>query len=667
MKKRVLSLTLALVLCLGLIPVTVAAAEDFEIENGVLLHYSGTDTDVVIPIGTTKISDFAFAEANITSVVIPDSVTAIGTAAFYGSTLESVTIPDSVTFLGGTAFQECTQLKSATIGNGITYIEPQSFWGCSHLEMLHIGNRVEAIGASAFSRCSSLEALVIPDSVRFIGSNAFYGCTSLSKLTIPSHTVCDNSAFDECTALPSGLVPDGSSLMDILEQEERRTGDFILHGTTLTEYVGSSEDVVIPEGVTAIAPGAFYEYTKLKSVTFPKTLKSIDRTAFWDCTQLERVTFPTPDKLDPALKYIDLFALFPSGSLDEIANSPDRTIYERLAKNEELRALWSNADPKACVLPQSQRITALSNQICSGQSSDYDKARAIYNWMVENIAYDFPYYYGEKETGTILPEEVLDSRLTVCDGYSRLTQALLQAQGIPALWVSGTALQGGRITSEGERHAWNMAYVDDRWLYIDTTWGREANFDPEEGEPEYFLTDIWFDPAPLFFSVSHKGEAVTIDPNGYGDNTPRPAASATATPNRSTVLVNGQTVAFDAYTINQNNYFKLRDLAQVLSGTDKQFEVTWDGANNAINMLSDKSYTSVGGELAQGDGANKAATLNTAIIYLDGKPVQLTAYTINQNNYFKLRDVGRTFGFDVTWDGAQNTIVIDTTHSYTPD
>lgn len=143
--------------------------------------------------------------------------------------------------------------------------------------------------------------------------------------------------------------------------------------------------------------------------------------------------------------------------------------------------------------------------------------------------------------------------------------------------------------------------------------------------------------------------------------------SATATPTHSKVLVGGQEVAFDAYTINENNYFKLRDLAEVLSATDKRFDVSWSGENNAIDLLSGQRYTSVGGELASGDGKNKSAQLNTSSIYLDGEELQLTAYTINQNNYFKLRDIGQTFGFNVTWDGAQNAILIDTTQGYTAD
>ena len=145
------------------------------------------------------------------------------------------------------------------------------------------------------------------------------------------------------------------------------------------------------------------------------------------------------------------------------------------------------------------------------------------------------------------------------------------------------------------------------------------------------------------------------------------AAEAAATPNHSTVLVDGKEVAFDAYTINQNNYFKLRDLAQVLNGSDKEFEVAWDGEANAITMTSGQSYTSVGGEMAAGDGLEKTATLSTSTIYLDKAPVRLAAYTINGNNYFKLRDIGQALNFDVSWNGLANTIVIDTTKDYTPD
>ena len=46
------------------------------------------------------------------------------------------------------------------------------------------------------------------------------------------------------------------------------------------------------------------------------------------------------------------------------------------------------------------------------------------------------------------------------------------------------------------------------------------------------------------------------------------------------------------------------------------------------------------------------AERSTNRIFVDGREVQMEAYTINGNNYVRLRDIGREVGFSVTWDGA---------------
>ncbi|MCL1809634.1 MAG: copper amine oxidase N-terminal domain-containing protein [Clostridiales bacterium] len=140
-----------------------------------------------------------------------------------------------------------------------------------------------------------------------------------------------------------------------------------------------------------------------------------------------------------------------------------------------------------------------------------------------------------------------------------------------------------------------------------------------------------------------------------------------AKPTSSTVLVNGSIVSFDAYNISGNNYFKLRDVAHTLSGTEKQYEVAWDAAKNAISLTSDKPYTAVGGEMTGKGAGDKTPAPTSSKIYLDGKEVSFTAYNIEGNNYFKLRDIGAAFDFGVDWDGANNTIVIDTSKGYTPE
>lgn len=146
-----------------------------------------------------------------------------------------------------------------------------------------------------------------------------------------------------------------------------------------------------------------------------------------------------------------------------------------------------------------------------------------------------------------------------------------------------------------------------------------------------------------------------------------PVSDVTATPTSSKIIINGTNVPFEAYTINGNNYFKLRDIAFILGTSGKQFEVTWDDSKKSINLVSGKKYTIVGGELSTGDGTAKNAVVNTSAIYKDGSIINLSAYTINDNNYFKLRDLGQAFNFGVSWDAQNNAVIIDTVAGYTAE
>ena len=64
---------------------------------------------------------------------------------------------------------------------------------------------------------------------------------------------------------------------------------------------------------------------------------------------------------------------------------------------------------------------------------------------------------------------------------------------------------------------------------------------------------------------------------------------------------------------------------------------------------------------------DKTGTPTTSKVYLDGEKINLTAYNILDNNYFKLREIGEKFDFGVTWDGKNNTVIIDTSIGYTPE
>lgn len=59
------------------------------------------------------------------------------------------------------------------------------------------------------------------------------------------------------------------------------------------------------------------------------------------------------------------------------------------------------------------------------------------------------------------------------------------------------------------------------------------------------------------------------------------------------------------------------------------------------------------------------ATLSTNRILVDGQEVRLTAYNINGNNYVMLRDVGKTVGFEVYWDGNAKCVQVESGKPYT--
>jgi hypothetical protein len=132
--------------------------------------------------------------------------------------------------------------------------------------------------------------------------------------------------------------------------------------------------------------------------------------------------------------------------------------------------------------------------------------------------------------------------------------------------------------------------------------------------------------------------------------------------NNTRVSVNSRITQVYLYNIKGNNYFKLRDLAMLLNGTDKQFEVSWDAENKAIALISGAAYTAVGGELAYPATVTDKASPTTAKVYIDNSEVTPTAYNIKGNNYFKLRDIAKALDFFVDWDMA--TLIIDTSAGY---
>ena len=141
----------------------------------------------------------------------------------------------------------------------------------------------------------------------------------------------------------------------------------------------------------------------------------------------------------------------------------------------------------------------------------------------------------------------------------------------------------------------------------------------------------------------------------------------TAQPSPHAIYVDGTKANVAAYTIAGNNYFKLRDIASIVSGSEKQFEVSWNNDAKRIDLTSGKPYTIVGGELGAIGSASKQAETSTAVVYKDYAQMDSTGYNIDDNNYYKLRDVCKSFDIGINWDAENQRVDILTDENYVDD
>lgn len=148
----------------------------------------------------------------------------------------------------------------------------------------------------------------------------------------------------------------------------------------------------------------------------------------------------------------------------------------------------------------------------------------------------------------------------------------------------------------------------------------------------------------------------------------QPAAlSGTANPSNNSLSVNGQAASTAVYKINGNNYFKLRDVAALLNGSGKQFNVGYDAATKSAAITTGQGYEKQPADLQPAPAGAQKYTASKDAVLINGNKAELTAYKINGANYFKLRDLGQALDFYVGYDNAAKSVFIDTSRSYDPN
>jgi len=327
----------------------------FTADGKTLIHVPGGRklAEYIVPDGVTEIGDFAFCNcsdlcsvrlpngirsigdhafddcAELNSLELPDSLTQIGDLAFTNCPFTSLTLPENVTHLGERLFWNCERLMEICVspGNthfksidgilftadgkilihvpggrklveyivpdGVTKIANGAFHGCASLRSISLPDSLVSIGDSAFAACYHLTSLHIPDSVTEIGLDAFCWCENLTLFGSPDS--CAEEYANEYELKFRKIVLLDENSRAALEAELKKLGfEYEITGdrVTVTGYLGSAEDLTIPDGVTKIGDSAFLGCESLTSVTFPESVTEIGASAFQGCGSLKSVTLP---------------------------------------------------------------------------------------------------------------------------------------------------------------------------------------------------------------------------------------------------------------------------------------------------------------------------------------------------------------------------------------
>lgn len=141
-------------------------------------------------------------------------------------------------------------------------------------------------------------------------------------------------------------------------------------------------------------------------------------------------------------------------------------------------------------------IIQQAEQITTGLSSERAKAKAIFKFVAQHVAYDVQkaendiFDIGDSALST------LQSGIGICQDYALLTVALLRAIDMEAHFIEGDA---------GERHAWVEVKVDGEWIVMDPTWG--AGY-VQEGTFHFHYNEKYFDPDPAFLAETHTRDGI---------------------------------------------------------------------------------------------------------------------------------------------------------------
>ncbi len=354
--------------------------------------------EVAIPSSVTHINARAFCETNLTSIEIPASVTKLESCAFSACrSLKTVMLNEGLRTIGDQCFNGCSSLSEITLPESLDSIETWGFLNCNITEVtmptnikyiggevfggtltsLYIQDLAKWIAADRYTAVLATNAdskiylnnrpisnLTIPEGTKEIGAYAFANASCIRKIKFPSSglTRINAGAFYKCTSITSVDIPEGvdsiyyetfsgcTKLAEItfpqslkyIQGELWNYYQYFLCRDGAFRDCGELTELVFPDNLEYIGGQAFYNATKLASITLNKSLKTIGGAAFSYC-DITSIEFPESienfEHQSSSWNWDDPVAW--CYSLDTIINRAKNV--DLVPGNENVKYIYSNA------------------------------------------------------------------------------------------------------------------------------------------------------------------------------------------------------------------------------------------------------------------------------------------------------------------------------------
>lgn len=136
--------------------------------------------------------------------------------------------------------------------------------------------------------------------------------------------------------------------------------------------------------------------------------------------------------------------------------------------------LYEDAEIADRELKIDQIVTEIFDGMPAGLD-DYGTVKYLYEYVIEHTQYNLDAPDSQNICSVFLNGE------SVCQGYAKALQYLLQEAGLESTLVLG-------YVESGDGHAWDLVQMDGDWYYVDPTWG-DASYQIEEGTGDYDVAE----------------------------------------------------------------------------------------------------------------------------------------------------------------------------------